>query len=240
MAIQMEYSSQSRQMIKILEDYFSSLNLHIKEHDVVGAPQQREYFLLSSNGDAVGEIKVSATTHMSHPYTTRHSEQLEEASDRKEDDAISVLWLSVSPDGYQGAGLGIALLFYGICKTYLRAPGAKYIILDDDSDKPFSVKKNIYHKLGLVNVGLISFKDISAKGKDALQISLGKGADNAKEGSITTFFKVAYPTYLGKYHTKKTGGKYFHNKKKTYRRKKTGKKRKNRKSTKKIFTPLDI
>ena len=214
MDLHAEYILKSEQMIIILEKYFNKLGLYIVEQPVeYDNPQKRVYFLLNSkNGEEVGIISVSNTTHMYLPYTTRASFRDEYKERRKEDDAIWIAWLSISGGGFQGTGLGTALLFYGICKTYLRAPGAKYIKLDDDSDRSKFVNKNIYHSLGLVNVGLVSFKDISVKGAYA-EIELGKNADNSKEGSITTFFDVAYPTYLGKYHNKQNGGKNVRTKK---------------------------
>ena len=184
------YIRKSELVIEEFEKMVNNLGMRIEELPVdKDGPVKKTYTVIKCDtviGDnVIGSITVIYTSHTVRHYTTRYN------TNHHEHEVIKVLWLSISDEGgYQGKGLGIALLFYGICKIFLINQTVKYIILDDDSDRPMSVSKNIYHKLGLVNEGLIDFEDIGDI-DETLQIRLVKDADNAKIGSIEYFFDVA-------------------------------------------------
>ncbi len=230
------YKTQSEEIIRLLDTRFRIMGFSIVEQpNDVDDPDRRTYFLLNAeSNEEVGLISVSASTHQSRPYTTRLSfRQDDYIDDRPEEPAIFIPWVSVNVP-YQGRGLGAMILIYGICKTYLsmHAQGvyAKYIKLDDDSDKSKDVK-NIYSTLGLVHVGLVSFTGQSSKGTYAkAKIEHGIGADNAKEGRIETFFEAAYPYYMKKIQRRAGGQRLLG--KKTYRRKRYSRNKRNIKSRK--------
>jgi hypothetical protein len=179
------YIRKSELVIEEFEKMVNNLGMRIEELPVdKDGPVKKTYTVIKCD-TVIGSITVIYTSHTVRHYTTRYN------TNHYEHEAIKVLWLGISDEGgYQGKGLGIALLFYGICKIFLINQTVKYIILDDDSDRPMSVSKNIYHKLGLVNEGLIDFEDIGDI-DETLQIRLVKDADNAKIGSIEYFFDVA-------------------------------------------------
>ena len=226
------YKQESEYMIKLLEAYFLSIMFRITEETYEEEPRKRRYVLLDEHKDnvVVGDINISATTHLSLGRSRSAWADNDAYSERHpEEPAIYISSLDVTPY-YQKKGLGLALLFYGICKTYLsmyvQGVYAKYIKLNDATDAPTEVKQNIYHRLGLVHIGQVEFKNIQSRRLQIERID----ADGEKEGRIETFFGAAYPAYLKKYHANlQNGGRRLIGKK-TYRRKRYSRNKINMKS----------
>ena len=214
-----KYKTQCDEMIGMIEEHFRVVMFSITEVNYGEmAPQKRRYSILDigRGGAVVGDINISSSSYL---YTDRSRSGRDDpdayGERHEEKPAIYVSSLDVDP-AYQGRGIGLALLFYGICKTYLRMCAdnvyATYITLEDASDIQVDVKGNIYHKLGLAHVGHVQLY----KKKGRLTIDR-IDADGEKVGRIETFFGAAFPAYIKKYHPQNGGrrGVRF----KTYRRK---------------------
>ena len=226
-----DYKQQCYEMIDMIERQFIEVNGFSIREVIYDYPNTRKRgYVISDKGEIIGDIIIYSTTYLNTDRSRAAREDSDKYGERHaEEPAIYVSSLDVIPS-HRGKGIGLTLLFYGICKLYLvmfeDKVYAKFIKLNDASDNQTDVRGNIYGKIGVWHKGLIQFDDKT----DRLTIDR-IDADGEKVGRMETFFG-SIPAYMSKYKlTHKQGGKYLPVKK-TYRRKRSGKHKRNIKSRK--------
>lgn len=106
------------------------------------------FFDINNKGRSIANLQITNTTGSISVGKTRnqHKNLLEDQ------DVIYVSWISTE-HVYRGQQLALLILIYGICYLKTQFPNITYVILDDDSDRSASIKKNIYDLIGF------SFRD---------------------------------------------------------------------------------
>lgn len=140
-------------IIGLIEAHMLPYNFVINKVDDMVEDEGYIIKLVNDINEEIGSLHFVITNHtlrQKHGRSTerRHPEGSEET-------VIQLRWLGVNQP-YLGKNYGILILIYGMCIISKEYPKLQYSIVDDDSDRPDSLSRNIYSKLGF------TFDDLTA------------------------------------------------------------------------------
>ena len=124
--------------------------------------------LVNDINEEIGSLHFVITNHTLRQKHGRSTER--QHPEGSEETVIQLRWLGVNQP-YLGKNYGILILIYGMCIISKEYQKLQYSIVDDDSDRPDSLSRNIYSKLGF------TFDDLTAISHNGKKVEVQGGPE---------------------------------------------------------------